>query len=78
MAIDTREALRRLVNTLSDDQAERLLDNLEDPVLRSLMLAEPDDEPLTPEETAAADEGLAAAARGDVISTEELCRELGL
>lgn len=36
-----------------------------------------DDEPLTPQELAAIEEGERAAARGDVVPLEEVLRELG-
>ena len=79
----TKETLHRLVDELPDDEvdeAERYLRALqiEDPVLRSLELAPIDDEPVTPEEEAAIQEGRDALARGDVLTTEQLRRQLGL
>jgi hypothetical protein len=78
-----KDGLHRLVDTLPEscvDEAERLLQALQpaDPVLRSVLLAPLDDEPETPEEAAAVQEGRDAIARGEVSSFEEVCRELGL
>ncbi len=74
---------RRLLGQLAADDPARvrsLLDSLtdDDPVGLSLALAPIDDEPLTPEEAAAIDEAYAARQRGDVVSDEELRRELGV
>lgn len=74
----TKEALHRLIEELPEDQAERLLRVIEDPVARSLELAPLDDEALTPEEEAALQEGRDALARGETLTTEQLRRELGL
>jgi hypothetical protein len=79
----TKETLHRLIDELPDgevDEAERYLRALqiEDPVLRSLELAPIDDEPLTPEEEAALQEGRDALARGEALTMEQLRRELGL
>jgi hypothetical protein len=82
----TKERLHQLVEELPDGApaaaAERILAHLrtagDDPVLRALMRAPADDEPETDEERAAVAEGLAALARGDVLSDEELRRELGI
>ena len=49
-----------------------------DPVLRALMDAAVDDELEFDEEKAAAAEGMAALASGDVVSDQELRSELGL
>jgi hypothetical protein len=49
----------------------------DDPVLRAFLDAPEDDEPVTPEEEAAITEAREAVARGEVISHEELARELG-
>ena len=74
----TKEALHRLIDELPDDQAEQLLLGISDPVLRARALAPVDDEPGTPEEAAAVAEGIADLERGDVLTTEQLRRELGL
>ena len=74
---------RRLLGRLAAENSTRvrtLLDSLadDDPVGLSLALSPIDDEPLTPEEAAALDEAYAARQPGDVISDEELRRELGV
>jgi hypothetical protein len=74
----TKEALHRLVDELPEEQAERLLRAIADPVLQARALAPIDDEPETPEETAAVAEGIADLERGDVFTTEQLRRELGI
>jgi hypothetical protein len=74
----TKEALHRLIDELPEDQAERLLSGILDPVLKSRALAPIDDEPETPEEAAAVAEGIADLERGDVLTTEQLRHELGL
>ncbi len=71
----SRAALHHLVDDLPEamwSEAERYLRGLTttDPVLRALLLAPLDDEPLSPEEEAAIAEGEADLARGDVISWE--------
>jgi hypothetical protein len=48
-----------------------------DPVLRSLLLAPPDDEPYTDSEREADAEAMAALERGEGISHEEILREFG-
>lgn len=74
----TKEALHRLIDALPDEEAERLLLTIEDPVARSLALAPLDDEPETPDEAAAVAEARAEIARGEAQSTAELRRALGL
>ena len=72
----TKEALHRLIDDLLDhevDTAGELLQSLRDPVLRSLLTAPDDDEPLTDEEAAALTDREAGT-----ISHEELVRELHL
>jgi hypothetical protein len=84
--ITTKDHLHHLVDELPEGQptqaAERVLTHLvnlgEDPVVRALINAPDDDEPLTDDERAAIAEGLADLERGDVVSDEELRRELGL
>ena len=80
-----KEKLHRLVDELPESElhtAERFLEYLRfvanDPVLRALESAPWDDEPETPAEAAAVQEAREAHARGEVLSTEELRRELGL
>jgi len=74
----TKEALHRLIDELPDDQAERLLRDIDDPVLRARASAPIDDEPETADEAAAVAEGIADLERGDVLTTEQLRRELGI
>lgn len=74
----TKEALHRLVDELPEEQAERLLRGIADPVLQARALAPLDDEGETPEEAAAVAEGLADLERGDVLTSEQLRRELGI
>lgn len=74
----TKEALHRLIDELPDEQAERLLHGISDPVLRARAYAPDDDEPETAEEAEAVAEGLADLEHGDVVTTEQLRRSLGL
>lgn len=81
-----KERLHQLIEKLPEGEAtaaaERALLQLQqlgdDPVLRALLNAPLDDEPETDEERALVAEGRAALERGDVVSDEELRRELGL
>ncbi|MSQ24655.1 MAG: hypothetical protein EXR58_08985 [Chloroflexi bacterium] len=81
-----KERLHQLIEDLPEGQvteaAERALLQLrglaDDPVLRALMNAPLDDEPETDQERALVAEGLADLERGDILSDEELRRELGL
>ncbi len=70
----SREAVHRLVDELPDTllpEIERYLAALrDDPVLRAFMEAPEDDEPLTPEEIAAIEEGKAEIARREGIPWE--------
>ena len=50
----------------------------EDPVLQALMNAPLDDEPDTEDDRASIAEGLADLEVGDVVSDDELRREIGL
>lgn len=59
----TREALHHLIDTMSDDDAQRLLDYLN-------MKADPDY--LTPEEEAEVEESLREIERGEFLTLEEL------
>ena len=74
----TKEALHRLIDELPDEQAERLLHGISNPVLRARAPAPIDDEPETAEEAAAVAEGLGDLEHGDVLTTEQLRRSLGL
>jgi hypothetical protein len=81
-----KERLHQLVEDLPEGlpttAAERSLLHLQklddDPVLKALLDAPFDDEPETEEERALVAEGLAALESGEVVSDEELRRELGL
>lgn len=74
----TKEHIHRLVDTLPEDELESVVRFLEqlrldsDPFFQSLTDAPEEDEPETPEETAAIDDGLAALARGEVRSLKEV------
>lgn len=74
----TKEALHRLIDELPEEQAERLLRGIDDPVLLARAHAPIDDEAETPEEAVAVAEGIADLERGDVLTTEQLRRELSL
>ena len=77
----TRAELHEILDNLPDERLDearrRLAELVDDPVLRALMLAPIDDEPLTDEERAKIDEGKAAYRRGEWISDDELARRLG-
>jgi Tfp pilus assembly ATPase PilU len=68
----TKEALRRLIDEMPDEEAERLLHTLGDPVARALALAPVDDEPLTPDDVAAIEESIADIEAGRVVRDEQL------
>ena len=79
----TREALHRLVDELPETvlaDAARALSALHapgaDPFLQFLLSVPEDDEPLTPEDIAAIEEGEAEIARGEGISWEHVREEL--
>ena len=55
-----------------------LLESMLSPLARSLALAPLDDEPLTPEEAAAIEAGIASLERGEGIPHEEILAEFGL
>jgi predicted transcriptional regulator len=57
---------------MPDEEAERLLHTLGDPIARALALAPVDDEPLTPEDVAAIEEGIADIEAGRVIRDDQL------
>ena len=79
-----RETLHRIVDELPDNElraAKRYMEylrNMGDPLARKLAEARYDDEPLTAEDEAALQEGLADFAAGRVYTPEEVKRELGL
>ena len=80
----TREELHRIVDWLPDDMlaagGQAFLDFLKqtDPVLYALITAPEDDEPETEEERAAVAEAYEDIAQGNVVSHENVMRELGL
>lgn len=79
-----RERLHRLVDDMHEGELETVETFIDfvhdrgDPVLRALMNAPEDDEPLSDEDREALDEGRRALAEGDVVSDEELRAELGI
>jgi len=81
----TKDELHHLVDELGDQDladAQRLLENIRahghDPLGRKLLTAPIDDEPEAEDERAAVDDAWEAIHRGDVVSDEELRRELRL
>jgi len=84
MEAKAKERLYRLVDQIPEGEvhtAERFLEYLataDDPVLRALMNAPEDDEPVSPEEEEAVREALEDVAAGRMHSIEEVKRELGL
>jgi hypothetical protein len=80
--VTTKERLHKLVDELSDQEAEAALVIVErrrdDPMLQALAAAPLDDEPSDPGEDASAGEALAAYRRGEGVSSGELRSELGL
>lgn len=83
-ATERREALHRLVDELPEpdvDTATRVLEALRataDPVLRSLLTAPEENEPISDEERAAIEEGMEDIRAGRVHSLDEVKKELGL
>ena len=77
-----KRELHDLVEKLPPDQVSAALRYLHylcaDPVLLSLLNAEPDDEPYTDRQRAEDTEAAASIARGEGISHEEILRELHL
>ena len=77
-----KETLHRLVDELPETElptAKRFLEylrNMDDPMVKALMEAPNDDEPLTAEEAEGADEAWQEYLRGEAISAEEAKREL--
>ena len=84
MEAKAKERLYRLVEQIPEGEvhtAERFLEYLaaaDDPVMRALLNAPEDDEPLSAEDREALEEGRKALAEGDVVSDEELRAELGI
>lgn len=80
--VTTKERLHKLVDELSDQEAETALVIVErrrdDPMLQALAAAPLDDEPSDLDEDASADEALAAYRRGEGFSSDGLRSELGL
>ncbi|HEY2053768.1 MAG TPA: hypothetical protein VGH14_07530 [Solirubrobacterales bacterium] len=78
----TKERLHKLVDELSDQEAEAALVIVErrrdDPMLQALAAAPLDDEPSDSQEDASADEALAAYHRGEGVSSDDLRSELDL
>jgi len=80
---ETRERLHELVDQLPEDEfrsAVRYLSYLRDmgdPVLKKLMEAPVDDEPVTAEEEALVAEAWESVENGDVRSLDEVEQELG-
>lgn len=83
-AATRRERLHRLVDDMHESELETVevfvdfVHERGDPVLRALMHAPIDDEPVTDEERAAVQEGLDAIEAGDVYTLEEVEKEFGL
>lgn len=81
-AMTTKDRLHKLVDELSDQEAEAALVIVErrrdDPMLHALASAPIDDEPSSAEEDAGAAEALDSYRRGEAISSEEIRQELGL
>jgi len=78
----TKERLHKLVDELSEQEAEAALVIVErrrdDPMLHALASAPIDDESSDAAEDAGAAEALAAYRRGEAVSSDELRDELGL
>jgi len=78
----TKERLRKLVEELSEPEAERVLalveNEHEDPVIAAFRDAPEDDESWTDEDEAAAAEGRADIAAGRTVPLAEIKREFGL
>ena len=74
-----RSDLHSILDAIPEDRlsdAWAALEALADPVLLAFLTAPEDDEPLTPEDVAAIEEGKADIARGDVISYADVERRL--
>jgi hypothetical protein len=79
-----RQRLHRMVDEMHEGELETVETFAEfvhergDPLLRKLMNAPWDDEPVTPEEEEAVREAWEAVKAGDVYTMEEVKKELGL
>ncbi|MGH2853496.1 MAG: hypothetical protein ACRDLF_04800 [Solirubrobacteraceae bacterium] len=77
--VTTKERLHRLVDELSEDEAERTLglmeSKLDDPVLKAFNDAPEDDEPLTPEEEAALERSRQEYRRGEGVPLDSIRHE---
>ncbi|MBS1890370.1 MAG: hypothetical protein JST59_03700 [Actinobacteria bacterium] len=82
LPMTTKERLHKLVDELSDQEAEAALMIVErrrdDPMLQALAAAPLDDEPSDSDEDAGADEALSTYRRGEGISSADLRAELEL
>jgi hypothetical protein len=82
MAVTTKERLHKLVDELSEQEAEAALVIVErrrdDPMLKVLAAAPADDELANADEDASVGEALAAYRRGEAVGAEDLRRELEL
>jgi hypothetical protein len=80
--VTTKERLHKLVDELSEQEAEAALVIVErrrdDPMLHALASAPLDDEASEADEDASAAEALAAYRRGEAVSSEQLRAELDL
>jgi predicted transcriptional regulator len=80
-SVTTKERLHKLVDELSELEAERALSLVEkereDPMIAAFRDAPEDDEPWTDEDEAAAAEGRADIAAGRTVSHEEMLRKYG-
>lgn len=78
----TKERLHKLVDELSEQEAEAALVIVErrrdDAMLHALASAPVDDEPSEANEDASANQALAAYKRGEAVSSEQLRAELDL
>jgi hypothetical protein len=78
--VTTKERLHRLVDELSEHEAERALglmeSKLEDPVLTAFRDAPEDDEPLTPEEEAVLERSRQEYRRGEGTPLEAIRHKL--
>lgn len=75
-----KERLRSLIEDLSEEEAATALVIVEqrrsDPLLRALAEAPSDDEPSSPEEDASARDAVDAYRKDDLVSSDDLKREL--
>ncbi len=78
---DTRQEAHAYLDRLPSEQlaaVHNLLESMLSPLDRSLALAPLDDEPVTPEEAAAIEEGIASIERDGAVSMEEVLADFGL